>query len=94
MMVLAKAYYSSSHSNIAKSMVGRGGFEPPKAKPADLQSAPFGRFGTCPKTSIGETKFPLHGGTRSGNRFRVPVTPSLKEEIFLEGKGRAISLFL
>ncbi len=29
-------------------MVGRGGFEPPKALPADLQSAPFGRLGTCP----------------------------------------------
>ncbi len=26
----------------------RGGFEPPKAKPADLQSAPFDRFGTSP----------------------------------------------
>jgi hypothetical protein len=30
-------------------MVGREGFEPPKAKPADLQSAPFDRFGTYPK---------------------------------------------
>ena len=29
-------------------MVERGGFEPPKAKPADLQSAPFDRFGTSP----------------------------------------------
>ena len=28
-------------------MVG-GGFEPPKAEPADLQSAPFDRFGTSP----------------------------------------------
>ncbi len=28
--------------------VGRGGFEPPKAEPADLQSAPFDRFGTYP----------------------------------------------
>ena len=26
----------------------RGGFEPPKAEPADLQSAPFDRFGTSP----------------------------------------------
>ena len=26
-----------------------GGFEPPKAEPADLQSAPFGRSGTPPK---------------------------------------------
>ena len=29
-------------------MVERGGFEPPKAKPTDLQSAPFDRFGTSP----------------------------------------------
>ena len=29
-------------------VVERGGFEPPKAKPADLQSAPFDRFGTSP----------------------------------------------
>jgi hypothetical protein len=29
-------------------MVERGGFEPPKAKPADLQSDPFGRSGTSP----------------------------------------------
>jgi hypothetical protein len=30
------------------SPVGRLGFEPRKAEPADLQSAPFDRFGTCP----------------------------------------------
>ena len=30
-------------------MVGSEGFEPPKAKPADLQSAPFDRSGNCPK---------------------------------------------
>ncbi len=29
-------------------MVERGGFEPPKATPTDLQSAPFGRSGTSP----------------------------------------------
>ena len=29
-------------------VVERGGFEPPKAKPTDLQSAPFDRFGTSP----------------------------------------------
>ena len=34
-----------SHRRI---LVGRGGFEPPKASPADLQSAPFDRSGTCP----------------------------------------------
>ena len=28
--------------------VGRAGFEPTKAEPTDLQSAPFDRFGTFP----------------------------------------------
>ena len=28
--------------------MGRGGFEPPKVKPTDLQSVPFGRSGTYP----------------------------------------------
>ena len=31
-----------------RSLVERGGFEPPKAAPADLQSAPFDRSGTSP----------------------------------------------
>ncbi len=31
--------------------VGRGGFEPPKASPADLQSAPFGRLGISPENA-------------------------------------------
>lgn len=35
-------------------MVGREGFEPPKAEPADLQSAPFDRFGTDPWALIRE----------------------------------------
>jgi hypothetical protein len=34
-------------------MVGRTGFEPVKAMPADLQSAPFDRFGTYPFESQG-----------------------------------------
>lgn len=36
--------------NKLKIKMGREGFEPPKAKPADLQSAPVGHLGTCPKT--------------------------------------------
>jgi hypothetical protein len=36
-------------------VVERGGFEPPKAAPADLQSAPFGHSGTSPtgKAQVG-----------------------------------------
>ena len=53
-------------------MVGRGGFEPPKAMPADLQSAPFGHSGTDPGTGHGsasdeasttrETRAPARNG--------------------------------
>ena len=39
-------------------MVGRGGFEPPKALPADLQSAPFGRLGTCPYQIVNSDRRP------------------------------------
>ena len=31
-----------------RKIVGSDGFEPPKAKPAELQSAPFGHSGNCP----------------------------------------------
>jgi hypothetical protein len=43
--------YQLSYSRLTvgdKTMVDRGGFEPPKAKPLDLQSSPVDRFGTCP----------------------------------------------
>ena len=36
-------------------MVGRGGFEPPKSKTADLQSAPFGHSGTYPNIKLNAT---------------------------------------
>ena len=32
-----------------ENLVGREGFEPSKAEPADLQSAPFDHFGTDPQ---------------------------------------------
>jgi hypothetical protein len=35
-------------SIIRNTLMGREGFEPPKASPADLQSAPFGHLGICP----------------------------------------------
>ena len=38
-------------------MVERGGFEPPKASPADLQSAPFGHSGTSPKKVLKRESF-------------------------------------
>ena len=36
--------------------MGRGGFEPPKALPADLQSVPFGHSGICPYGIIKKPK--------------------------------------
>ena len=48
-------------------MVGEGGFEPPKAKPADLQSVPFGRSGTLPYSVFVEV-----GKTGAGGRIRTP----------------------
>ena len=38
----------SPENALLTGVVGRGGFEPPKAVPADLQSAPFGHSGTDP----------------------------------------------
>ena len=44
-------------------MVEGGGFEPPKAEPADLQSAPFDRSGTPPAQS-GKLPENLYGFAR------------------------------
>jgi hypothetical protein len=46
------------HKLQPQTMVEGGGFEPPKAEPADLQSAPFDRSGTPPhQTSTQTTVF-------------------------------------
>jgi hypothetical protein len=37
-------------------MVGGAGFEPTKAEPTDLQSAPFDRFGIPPDVSFKKSK--------------------------------------
>ena len=39
---------NKNHSNERFLLVGDGGFEPPKALPADLQSVPFGHSGNLP----------------------------------------------
>ena len=54
-----------SHIQWASHMVERGGFEPPKAEPADLQSAPFGHSGTSPY-------LPRYGASE-GNRTPDPL---------------------
>jgi hypothetical protein len=52
-------------------MVGRGGFEPPKASPTDLQSAPFDRSGISPnyRVSIASTTTGADGRTRTAGRL-------------------------
>ncbi len=48
---MAGAYTSNANTTAAMHVVEGGGFEPPKAVPADLQSAPFDRSGTPPSDS-------------------------------------------
>ena len=50
-------------------MVERGGFEPPKAEPADLQSAPFGHSGTSPLWGSVWS----YSGASEGNRTPDPL---------------------
>ncbi len=49
--IWAKRLLTFSLSLLSKKLVGREGFEPPKAKPVDLQSTPFDHSGICPKNS-------------------------------------------
>ncbi len=51
-------------------VVGRGGFEPPKAEPPDLQSGPFGRSGISPVRSSDRRCDPS-GGTRRNGTHRT-----------------------
>ena len=64
-------------------MVG-GGFEPPKAKPTDLQSAPFDRFGTPPCCSrnrpVGTTRTLLPRLTQT----RKTAAPWMLERLVCE----------
>ncbi len=52
-------------------VVAREGFEPPKAMPADLQSAPFDRSGTWPLVHDAPTCEPICG---RGEEIRDPAT--------------------
>ena len=49
---LSFAKKSSIAITILLFLVGRGGFEPPKAVPTDLQSAPFGHSGIFPRLEL------------------------------------------
>ena len=53
--------------------MGRGGFEPPKAKPTDLQSVPFGHSGTSPdKWGIVPHKF-FETGVLTPQPLKIPL---------------------
>ena len=45
---ITQAFLYLKGTNTRRNMVGGDGFEPSKAVPADLQSAPFGHSGTPP----------------------------------------------
>ena len=53
-----KSSFLIPHSSFFIEFVGREGFEPPKAAPTDLQSAPFDRSGISPSQMI--KKFITH----------------------------------
>ncbi len=57
---IAKKSWSKRHK-ACSSVVEEDGFEPSKAKPADLQSVPFGHLGT-PPYSVGRKKVELVDG--------------------------------
>ena len=73
-------------------LVERGGFEPPKAEPADLQSAPFGHSGTSPRIPLSESKSEECLGNFRSWRFSLPfaqrcfrvVSPQRSEPFSLE----------
>jgi hypothetical protein len=64
----------------AFTMVG-GGFEPPKAMPADLQSAPFDRFGTPPSRAP-ERSLPEHSSTSA---FEAETPGAEKNRLHMPG---------
>ena len=67
--------YSRSNRCGTTRLVEGGGFEPPKASPADLQSAPFDHSGTPPRgralgtARLGAQKRRAGEGTRTPNRL-------------------------
>ena len=46
--MIEKTIKQKKHFKRSAFLVGEGGFEPPKAMPADLQSVPFGHSGILP----------------------------------------------
>ena len=67
------AIIRTPHGGFTPFMVGKDGFEPPKVKPADLQSAPFGHSGTCPYI----TDEPMEGFEPTTPRLQITCSGHL-----------------
>ena len=70
-----RSFELESRTSGALRMVERGGFEPPKAEPADLQSAPFDRFGTSPVRQSSLNTKNTHRGTPHSRSCSVLSPP-------------------
>ena len=60
--------YKNSEHSCVRSLVGEGGFEPPKSVTTDLQSAPFGHSGIPPYSVVPA----LGAKVGAGRRTRTP----------------------
>ena len=73
-----------------------GGFEPPKAKPADLQSVPFGHSGTLPNPTVTTIPQPIRFVKRIFKFFSTIFQVCRIKQIFLltsRGKLAILGLF-
>ena len=66
-----KPFLTGHHKVNELLRVGRGGFEPPKASPTDLQSAPFDRSGISPNVVLAlvPDRTGADGRTRTADRL-------------------------
>jgi hypothetical protein len=64
---LLQLLINNSKTVFRKRSVGGGGFEPPKASPTDLQSAPFDHSGTPPTSHCKELR--ADGGIRTPDQL-------------------------
>ena len=66
--------------------MGRGGFEPPKAEPTDLQSVPFGHSGTSPK--FWEKRDPIKPVKHLTLNLQRSTLEALSNQSFKSGAGK------
>ena len=66
-------------------MVGRGGFEPPKAEPTDLQSVPFGHSGISPASEAFTP--PYLNSLKTGNPLEKYIHQPSAQQLNGAGKG-------